>query len=74
MLERRRRPINLTPVESAWLDEQLAESALRVEAVRKGAEEMIANSRKSIQPRLRRIVDDCQADYDTERESGWAAD
>lgn len=41
-------------------------------AMRAEAERIIAESRPSIQPRLRAVLDDCQRDYDDEREFGWA--
>jgi hypothetical protein len=55
-----------------WLAEQERISAQRLAAMREEAERMIAESRKSIQPRLRQVLDDCQRDYDEEREYGWA--
>ncbi len=56
----------------AWLQDRLLQSQQAREAMREEAERIIAASRKSIQPRLRQVLDDCQADHDDEREGGWA--
>ena len=65
-------PAEINDLRDAWLEMKLAESAQRVAAAKEEAERIIAASRASIRPRLRQVLDDCQADYDTERESGWA--
>lgn len=50
-----------------------AESAARIAAVMAEADRIIATSRPTIRPMLRATVDECQADYDEERDHGWAA-
>lgn len=62
----------MSTLEDRWLAQKRIESAQRVAAMREEAERMIAESRKSIQPRLRQVLEECQADYDDEREYGWA--
>lgn len=68
-LRRAREMLNMR--DDATLDEVTAAvERLRAETA---ALELIAASRKSIQPRLREVLDECQADYDAEREFGWCA-
>lgn len=40
--------------------------------MRAEAEEIVANSRPSIQRAMRVLIDECQADYDEELAFGWA--
>ena len=46
------------------IDNLLRASAEGVAAMREEAERIIANSRRSIRPRLRKLLDELQADYD----------
>ena len=47
-----------------WLAEQQRISTQRVAAVREEGLRIIATSRPSIRPMLRKTLDECQADYD----------
>lgn len=62
----------MSTIEDRWLEQKRAEFAQRNAAMLEEAERMIAASRKSIQPRLRQVLEECQADYDEEGEFGWA--
>ena len=56
-------PAETHDLRDAWLEMKLAETAQRRAAMREEAERIIAESRASIRPRLRQVLDDCQADY-----------
>lgn len=55
-------------------DAERAEVEAAIARMRAEGERIIAESRPSIQPMLRKALDECQADYDEEREFGWACD
>lgn len=52
-------------------DAERASIEAAIAMMRAEGERIIAESRPSIQPMLRRALDECQADYDEERECGW---
>ena len=53
-------------------DAERATIEASIALMRAEGERVIAASRPSIQPMLQAALDDCQADYDLEREFGWA--
>lgn len=53
-------------------DAERAQVIAAVASLRAEGERIIAQSRPSIQPMLRDALDECQRDYDEEREFGWA--
>ncbi len=59
------RPLDHTQLaRDLWLEERLAESKLRLAAVRQEAERIIATSRPSIQPSLRFILREMEAEWE----------
>ncbi len=67
-LQRAREILNLRD------DAERLQVEAHIASMRASGEAMIAVSRPSIEPGMRAALDECQADYDEERQFGWSLD
>ncbi len=67
-LQRAREILNLRD------DAERLQVEAHIASMRAAGEAMIGASRPLIQPGMRVALDECQADYDEEREYGWSLD